>query len=268
MGTSFAKANIFSERLRELLKKTTRTPAKLMLWLWVVYLLAYAFGPINYRRSISYSTMLFLGACIAAFATGSTLFQIKVREFPAGRSPRQLHEARRTAKLNRLALIFATTGITGTLLVITDKVFLSGIDYSQGLGMVRWEMANEAELSTERLRSPLLWLGTLTYSFSNVAMLLYIFRGEVFRKLTAGLVIVSSICPMAVAMIYGGRSQAILMLALIIGSLLIRLSCNQPILPKVYSARPVVMGYAVLCLVLVVYIFEVRGNYTGRALSC
>lgn len=265
MRTAFTKNRIVGEWLRELLKKTTGTPARLMLWLWAVYLLVYILEPINYRRGISYTTMFFLGACVAAFASGSRLFQPNIKGFPAERDPHQPHEIRRAAKLNRLALIFAATGIIGTLLVVIDKVFLSNIDYSQGLGVVRWEMNNEAELSAVQSRSYFLWLGTLTYSFSNVVVLLYMFKGEAFKKLTTSLAVISSICPMVVAVVYGGRTQAILMLALIIGSSLIRLSCNQPVLPNVHSARPVIVGYAVLCLALVIYIFGVRGELYGTS---
>jgi hypothetical protein len=229
------------------------TPIRLVLSAWLVTIVLFYGLPVRYTDGPRLSTLLFLLACLAGFVYGNAVVRLARANYPApGRA------APRILSIEPPLRIFAALGIVGGVLVGIDKIVLGGLDLSQGLGVLRFALQSEEEMFKQR--SIALWVGTALYSFSNIALVLYLLEGERVRRATAVLVLISSLSPAFVVLLYGGRSSAIMLIFSFVGACLVRLACGQRLVPKTSIVKLFFIVYCGVVLVGSLYIFTARAE--------
>src|SRR5262249_45249862 len=224
-----------------------------MLSTWLATTLVFVSLPLQYDRGPRWSTILFLLACLAGFVYGHVVVQLARA---SDRDPRRPIPA--PLPLDGPLCVFAVLGILGAVLVGVDKIVLGGLDLSQGLGVLRLMLQSEEEMFKQR--SAALWVGTALYSFSNIALVLYILEGEKVRRATAILVLVSSLSPTFVIVLYGGRSSAIMLALSFVGACLIRLAIGRRLVPKTTMVSLFFLSYCALIVVGSLYVFSARAE--------
>jgi len=251
------------ERLRALIKRTAGSPARLMVTTWAVIIVLYFVGPLTYFHPPGLRAWSFIAGCTFTFVLGSRWklgWQSKKARAASIQPPPEISNSH----VDRLVRICALVGLIGIISFIIDKVFLSGLSYSQGITTVRYERITEALSGEDRAqRSFLLYLGFLTVSFSTVAYLLYLLKAEALSRSSVWLAHLSLISPIALSMLYGGRSPLVLVVLLASGALIVRVLNNQTLFPQVAVARRLMLAFAVLGLLYNGYILAERRLRSG-----
>jgi hypothetical protein len=159
----------------------------------------------------------------------------------------------------------AVVGLLGASCIALDKVLLSGLDFSQGVTAVRFarEEAVAAGTAVALPRSPLLYLGYLTFSFSVASYLLYLLKGEALRLSTAWLAFASLASPFAFSYLYGGRSPLFLVLGMACGAIAVRVLSRQTALPRGKTAPLLFVAFVALIFVYSSWIVSERFVATG-----
>jgi hypothetical protein len=242
---------------RSLATAAAGSPARLMLSTWAAHGLLTALSPIQYDRPLHLETYAFTAACVLGFALAAAAAGVW-----SGASPLEAPAGPERARLDRLIGGFAVIGLLAALMVAIDKVFITGLDLSVGLGELRHELQTEG--GGDKARTPLLWLGTALYSFSNVALVLYLLCGQVCSRGSAACVCAASFSPALVVALYGGRSSAFVTLMLFVGACCARLASRQSLLPRAPLIRPLLLAHAGLVVVGSLYIFSVRATAKGE----
>ncbi len=233
----------------------SHTPQRLLASTWLGYLGLYFLGPVHYHRSLALVTVVFVLACNGGFILGAAGV---ARHHGRPRAA----DGRFLPALDRSIRLFAVVGILGAGLVVADKLLGGRVDFSEGLGVTRLQLQGTLEDEPFRPRSVVLWVGTLVYSFSNAALVLYILHGRVSRR-TAAWVVVSSFSPAAVILMYAGRSSAFVTLLLVFSAGLVRLACGQPLLPRAHYLRALLAIHLALLSGGSLYVFASRGAALG-----
>jgi oligosaccharide repeat unit polymerase len=241
-------------KLSEILRFTFSTPIRVMLSTWLITFIVFFSLPVSYEHGPRLSTVLYLAACLGGFVYGNLLFRLAHADAPS--------EISQTISIEVPLRIFAVLGILGAVLVGIDKIVLGNLDLSQGLGALRFVLQSEEEVFKQR--SLALWIGSALYSFSNVALVLYLLEGEKVNRVTAVLALVSSLSPAFVIVLYGGRSSAILLALSFFGTCLVRLASRQPLLPKTGIVRLFLVLYCGAILLGSLYIFTARAEILQR----
>ena len=217
--------------------------------MWVGVLVLYAVGPIHYNEAPQLTTWFFVLASVSAFAIGGLLATSRGR---VGRVVSAgFAEAVTRRRIDRVVLIAAILGLFGAACIALDKLLLSGLDFSQGIAAIRFERveATEAGTAASLRRSPLLYLGYLTFAFSVVAFLLYMLRGEELRRRTIWLAFLSLVGIFAYSYLYGGRTPLGLAVGMGFGAIGVRLLSRQAPLPRGLTGRFLFAGFLVLTAV-------------------
>jgi hypothetical protein len=199
-------------------------PAVFMSVIWLVYAGLFAIGPLEFLRQPGATTWSLVAGGVGLFVAAALLADRHTRA-----EGRRLEPS--LALVERMILVTAVAGLVGIGLIAVDKLFLSGLDYSKGLAHVRFQRVEEIEAGIDVPRSPLLYLGTATFSFSYVAALLYVLRGEGVRFGVAALAEISIVSPVAYALVYGGRNPIMLFFVLLVGGMLARGAGGRRLLP-------------------------------------
>jgi len=236
--------------LRSALDFTARTPVRLLLAVWIVAIAAYMAGPIKYDQPPRPSTWIFLGACLVAFSAGawaanaSALARRGVRHTGAGR--------RWSLSLDTVVRLAAFLGLFGALCIAFDKLVLSGLDFSQGVTAVRFARADAVDQGTAGAlrRSPLLYLGYMTFAFSVAAYLIYLLKGETLRRSTMWVAFAGLSSIFLYSYVSGGRSPLGLVIGMAAGAILVRMLSRQSPLPAGRTGR---FMFAVFLLATVAY---------------
>jgi hypothetical protein len=233
-------------------------PTRLMVLVWALFAVVFFSGPLDYFRQPRMATWAWIGIGVGLFAASA---------LAAGRLPARWFavdepETVPSERIERLVLITAVLGLAGAALIALDKVWLSGLDYSRGLAAVRFQRAAEIEAGIDVRRSPLLYVGYLTFSFSYAAALLYILRGEVVRRpIVAAAAEVSVASPVVYSLLYGGRNPILLFFVLLMGGILVRARRGRSLLPAVPALRLKLAVVVLLFLAYVNYTWEDRRSY-------
>jgi hypothetical protein len=249
-------------RADALLSFAAKTPARLLLVVWAAAIALFALGPIRYDEAPRLSTWVFVVACLLAFCIGSWI---------AGRSSRsaikeQIAPPIDTARwLDRIVRATALIGLFGALCIAVDKVLLSGLDFSGGVTAVRFARAAAVDAGTagELRRSPLLYVGYFTFSFSVASYLLYILKGEILRRSTVLLAFMALASIFSYSYLYGGRSPLGLVLGMAVGAIAVRLLSRQSALPKGTLGRILFVAFLALTVVYNNWILAQRFVATG-----
>lgn len=168
----------------------------------------------------------------------------------------------------RAVIICAVLGFFGIACMAIDKLFLSGLDWSQGMSAVREQRSNEVMANIDIKRSAFLYIGYLTFSFSCASYALFLLRGDLMSFAARWLGQLSIGTMLFYALLYGGRMPILMVIILTAGAALARLLCGQSLLPK---NNWMWMKIFVVCVAFTVYtnyIWEVRrtaGNIVDYA---
>jgi hypothetical protein len=218
-----------------------------MLSTWTVFLTLFILSPISYKRGFSLESTGYLFACLILFMMGSLIRTDRL-------SPQVDPSAsRRTERVIRWVSFL---GILGAGLVVIDKVVLGGMDFSQGLGQLRFEL--NIQFDRYKSRSPLLWIGMLLYPFGNVAVALYTLSCENYKRWTGIFVGIASFASPLVALTYAGRSLEFLLLALVFSACLVRRASGDSFLPKRRMFHAMMLAHLLLTVIGTYYIFSSR----------
>jgi hypothetical protein len=189
------------------------TPTGQLLVVWTVAIAFFAFGPVRYAEVPRPMTWAFVAVCITAFCVGAWLSRPRRNSVA---TVTLIVPARREVVVRATAIL----GLLGAGCIAFDKLVLSGLDYSEGVTAVRSarELAVLAGNATALPRSPLLYVGYVTFSFSIASYLLFLLKGETFRRSTAILAVLGLASPFAYTFVYGGRSPLFLVIAMAIAA--------------------------------------------------
>jgi hypothetical protein len=221
----------------------------LTITIWLVFLLSYVLVPISFKRQISLMTYGYLLACLTAFVIGA-------RRRKSANGCIAAESSSDFWAIERSILYSAILGMAGTVLVGIDKVLIGEIDLVQGLGNLRLQLG--AEYDPFKARSPLLWMGTLTYSFSNVSAVLYTLYADKVSRRTGLMVCIASFCPLVVAIVYAGRSLELILFLSLLGACLVRYQCGSSFFPKAAMFRWVLAVHVILLCVGTIHVFSSR----------
>ena len=198
---------------------------------WVAFVTIYAMVPIEYVHVPGYAAWALMTAGVVAFGLGAALIRLPMQ----GRAERVEDDLR---YLDALIMICAITGLAGAAFIVIDKLFLSGQDWSIGITALRDRRFVEVVEGVPIKRSPLVYIGYLTISFSCVSMCLFLLKGERVGRL-AGWLAQASILAMAIyAVLYGGRMPILLLILLAAGCAMVRKLTHQTMLPSGWYLWP------------------------------
>ena len=206
------------------------TPAGHLSIVWALTVVFFEFGPIRYTEVPAWTTWLFVGACLVAFSAGGVL-----EAWMRDRAPQRLPE-RIAARFSIDVLIRATAilGLFGAACIAVDKLLLSGLDFSHGVTAIRFarEQAVNEGIQMALPRSPLLYLGYVTFAFSVAAFLLYLLTDTPLRPSTKVLAVSSLASPFAYSFVYGGRSPLFLVIGMACAAVAVRALTHSRWLPN------------------------------------
>jgi hypothetical protein len=254
----------FTAQLRRVGAAVIGTPAGLLLTVWSLAVVLFALGPVQYNEQPGLGTWLFVGGCLLLFCLGAWLAA-------AGRFRRHhLALPLQQSDPGRLATIVRVTaivGLFGALCIAIDKLILSGLDFSQGVTALRFSRAQAVDAATASSlpRSPLLYLGYLTFSFSVASYLLSVLKGEALRRSTTLLAFASLAAPFSYSYIYGGRSPVFLVVSMAFGAMAVRLLSGRSLLPRGKMAPSLFVAFLALTFVYSNWIQSERFVATGAS---
>lgn len=224
------------------------SPAILIVLVWGVALALVAVGPIDYPGQPSTAVLAIVGIGLASFLLayrgGGFLFD-------AGVARRKETPAPSAAMLNRVVTGTSVVGIAGIGLMALDRIVLSGVNNASYSELLR--CAPGLISFIELKRTPILYLGYLTFSFSFVSVILFLLKGEVIRGWAAALAQLSVVSPVGYALLYSGRFPILLAMLLIMSTILIRISQGR---------RPLPAGhYLLLKVIIALGLFVLYSNW-------
>ena len=215
------------------------SPAILIVAVWCVTLTSVAIGPIDFPLQPSTPVLVLVAAGLTLFVlahwAGAKWFGIWLRNRPE-------IPASSKSILNTAIVATSLAGLGGIALLAFDRAVLSGASggYAELL-----RCAPELVDFIEIKRTPLLYLGYLTFSFGYVSLMLFLLRGDEIRGLTAILAQFSILSPVGYAVLYSGRMPILFIIVLIVAAALVRIGQGR---------RPLPYGHHLLVKLVVVFL--------------
>jgi hypothetical protein len=238
------------------------TPLRVLAWTWTVYLgIYFLLAPFDYGRSISGVTVGYLMLCLAGFAGGCWQVGLLRPATPSRRGPSRTISTR----IDRVVYRCAVVGVLGTGMILAQKLLNGEVSFSKSIGEVRleqvlgWHSGGRGSL--------ILVLGMATYSFSNVAVMLYILCGEKCSRATGKLICLCWFSPALIVVLYGGRSSAVLMLAQVMVAGWIRRAQGKRFLPRAAYLGRLLAIYSAVVVAGFLYVFASRAAAFGDRTS-
>jgi hypothetical protein len=152
--------------------------------------------------------------------------------------------------LNRVVVATSLAGIAGIGLMALDRQLLSGVDNVGYAELLRCAPALVDFIQIKR--TPLLYVGYLTFSFGFASMVLFLLKGEEIRGWPAALAQLSIVSPVGYALLYSGRMPILFVIVLILAAMLVRVGQGQ---------RPLPPGHHLLIkMILVVVLFAMYSS--------
>jgi hypothetical protein len=207
--------------------KLFANPWVILFVLWGALLILLLIGPIDYPGQPSLAALAAIGAGALIFLAG---------HFAGVRLGRILPNASLSAfvppsrAIDRVMIVTSLLGIVGILLIGLDRQVLSGIDNANYAAALR--CAPEFIEVIQIQRTPLIYIGYLTFSFGFASVALFLLRAEEVRGWAAYLAQASIISPVGYAVLYSGRMPILLMLTLLLAVGLVRIYQGRSLLPR------------------------------------
>ena len=216
-----------------------------MIATWLAAILLLYVSPISYVHAPGFAAWMIILGGIALFCLGAMLGAMS--RDPAA-APIE------GPSMDNLAIVCAALGFLGIIAVTVDKLYLSDIDWSIGIAQVRERRAIEVMKDVAIRRSWLLYFGYMTFSFSCVAIAIFMLVGERLQRLASALGQLS-ILPMAIyAVLYGGRMPILLVILLILGAGATRAVLGKTLVP---SGHWLWWKFAILGIAFLIYTNQV-----------
>ena len=222
------------------------SPAILMVAVWCATLIGVAVGPVDYPGQPSM-------AVLALVAIGVSLF---VLAHQAGawcfrsRGLRPNLPAPPAHTLNVAVVATSLLGVAGIALIALDRNVLSGVGNAGYAELLRCAPALIDLIEIKR--TPLLYVGYLTFSFGFASLVLFLLKGEEIRGGAAVLAQLSILAPVGYALLYSGRMPILFVIVLIIAAVLVRVGQGR---------RPLPAGHHLLIkMIAVLLLFGVYSN--------
>jgi hypothetical protein len=183
---------------------------------WLGALSAAAAGPIVYpgQPSLTLIVLIFCGLSLFSFAefAGNRLSRL----WP----PHELSNVVSASALRLGIVISSTLGLFGIALIVFERSYLSGIDNANYAGLLRCAPDLVGEISV--VRTPLIYLGYLAFSFGFSSIALFLLRGEELNGWVAAIAQLSILSPIGYALTYSGRMSILIIIVLIVSIGIVR----------------------------------------------
>ncbi|MFG3591830.1 hypothetical protein [Bradyrhizobium sp. RDI18] len=230
------------------------SPPVLLSTVWALILVIILIGPIHYPSLPSMSTFLLIVVGLVLFScahcAGAWSF---ARSLGPG-----LRQSATPEVLNLTVGAASIAGLVGIALIALDRTVFSGMSNSDRAALLRCAPALVDFIQIKR--TPLLYLGYLSFSFGFVSLALFLLRGEDIKGWAVYPAQLSILSPVGYAILYSGRMPILLMLALILSVVVVRLAWRLPPLPRGHHLLVKVMVVSVLFGVYVNAMWSSRQN--------
>lgn len=207
--------------------RSIANPSIGLIVIWAALLLVLLVGPINYPGQPSMAVALAIVAGVAIFICGQFGGRLLARFIPDRRYASCAPPPR---IIERIMILTSLLGIVGILLIAVDRDVLSGLDNANYAAALR--CAPEFIDLIQIRRTPLIYIGYLTFSFGFVSLALFLLQGEYVQGWGSYLAQASIISPVGYALLYSGRMPILLMITLLFAVGLVRLSQGRSLIPR------------------------------------
>jgi hypothetical protein len=220
------------------------SPVILIVVVWGVALTGVAIGPIDFPLQPSPATLALVAGGVALFILGH---YAGVWYFDNWFERQTIRLETQVRALNGVVVAASLVGLGGIGLIALDRLVLSGV----GSGYAELLRCAPALVEFIQIkRTPLLYIGYLTFSFGFASLVLFLLKGEEIKGWAAILAQLSILSPVGYALLYSGRMPILVILVLIIAAVLIRLSQGRRALP---TGHHLLLKTVVLVVVFAVY---------------
>jgi hypothetical protein len=233
------------------------SPAILIIVVWCTALILVAIGPVDYHGQPSLAVLTIVVSGLAlfnlAYWAGELWFRLLTRR-------RTNLSAPGPARLNFVVVGASLAGIGGIALIAFDRIVLSGVNNTQYAELLRCapDLVNAIEIQ----RTPLLYLGYLTFSFGFASLALFLLKGEQIRGWIAVLAQLSILSPIGYAVIYSGRTSVLLIIGMFFSVMIVRLAQGHSALPQGHHL------FIKLSALVVVFAIYSSANWSTRREYC
>lgn len=223
------------------------SPVILIVVVWCSALVCVAIGPIDYPGQPSLAVLALVATGVSVFilghSAGAWCFGSWLR--------RQASVPASSFRiLNNVVIATSLIGVSGIGLIALDRLVLSGINNSGYSELLR--CAPGLIEFIEIRRTPLLYIGYLTFSFGFVSLALFLLKGEEIRGWAAISAQISIVSPVGYALLYSGRMPILFILVLIVSVMLVRIGQGRSPLPRGH--------YLLLKMALIVVLFAIYSS--------
>ncbi len=202
------------------------SPAILIVVVWCVLLAAVAIGPIDYPMQPTPAVLALVAAGISLFVAA---YFAGAGYFGAWFKRRENLAVPSTSTLNNVVVSTSLLGIAGIGMMAFDRLVLSGVNNSGYTELLR--CAPGLVDFIEIRRTPLLYVGYLTFSFGIASLVVFLLKGEEIRGWAAILAQLSILSPVGYAVLYSGRMPILFVIVLIVSVMLVRIAQGRRPLP-------------------------------------
>jgi hypothetical protein len=228
----------------------------LIVFAWCAILIGVAVGPIAFPQQPSIPVIALVAVGVSLFIVGDLLGAWCCCAWLRSR-PNPSRPAAGT--LNTVVVTTSLLGLAGIASIAIDRVVLSGagLDYAALL-----RCAPTLVEMVEIKRTPLLYVGYLTFSFGSASLMLFLLKGEEIRRWPAALAQLSILSPVGYAVVYSGRMSILFITVLILAAALVRIRQGR---------RPLPNGHRLLTKTIVlVVLFGIYANtmWSSRRSFC
>lgn len=226
----------------------SKSAVKWLILIWVVdflLLLLLPFGSQYGNEIICFClSLIFLLQMVMSGFIMSSYFE--KRPFRIGKAKKNIP----VKIINKSISLFSCLSICGIILILYDRIFIRGIDYSQGLRNARYQWINSQGGSLSSIA------GNLLVPLSYCALFFSIYHWEdlkKFRRLTGALVGVG--IPVTQALINGGRSNILIAAFFVLATLVCRQTTGKNFFPQSKGMWLIGAGTMIVMFVAVFGVF-------------
>jgi hypothetical protein len=216
-------------------------------------------GPLLYPSQPSVSALAIVAIGVSTFLAGHWF---GTRWFAAWLNRRSVAPVQLNRALSTAVAVSAILGLAGIALIAIDRTLLSGVENSGYSALLR--CAPELVEAIEIKRTPLIYIGYLTFSFALASLALFLLKGEEVKGWRAYLAQLAILSPIGYALLYSGRIPILLAIALIGGTMLARLAQGRQALPGGHHLVTKAIVLVVLFMVYTNAMWSIRRDFCSQ----